>query len=135
MITAHIYWGWTMPFTGGPSVRVSPNAKIEIRWVADFVGNGKVELFDNPDGLGTPIDSKQTGGSGNDQSAEFNVGGVVAANTKYHVRVTHSDANGALADLVNATPLPPVFTGAQTVSSLHSAPEITGAQVSWDANV
>ena len=41
-------------FTGGPTVRVSPNNKIEIRWIADFVGNGRVDVFDNANG-GTPI--------------------------------------------------------------------------------
>jgi hypothetical protein len=30
-------------FTGGPSIRVSPNSNVEIRWIADFVGSGKVD--------------------------------------------------------------------------------------------
>lgn len=124
-----------MPFTGGPSVRVSPNAKIEIRWIADFVGTALVELFNNPDATGTPVDSNTSSTLGNDHTIAFNVGGLVAANTKYYVRVTHRDPNGALPDLVNATPLPPVFTGAQAISDLHTAPEITTAQIAWDANV
>lgn len=124
-----------MPFTGGPSVRVSPNAKIEIRWIADFVGTARVELFDNPDGIGTPIDTNTSSTTANDHTIAFNVGALVAADTKYYVRVTHRDPNGALPDLLNTTPLPPVFTGAQAISDLHTAPEITTAQVSWDANV
>ena len=124
-----------MPFTGGPSVRVVPNAKIEIRYVADFAGDGTVELFDNPDGNGTPIDGKQTGGSANDQTVEFNVGGLVVANTKYHVKVTHRDPNGNFPDCTNNTPLPPVFTGAQTLTDVRSSSDITTAQVSWDGNV
>jgi hypothetical protein len=27
-------------FTGGPSVRVTLNSKVEIRWIANFVGDG-----------------------------------------------------------------------------------------------
>lgn len=65
----------------------------------------------------------------------MNVGGVVAANTKYFFKVTHSDPNGNLPDLTSSTPLPPVFTGSQVISDLTSAPQIDGAQISWDANV
>lgn len=39
-----------MPFTGGPSVRVSPNVKFEIRYIADFGGDGTAEIFDNAAG-------------------------------------------------------------------------------------
>src|SRR5688572_15615165 len=51
-------------FTGGPSVRLLPPnesipfSRVEIRWIADFAGDGKVEVFDNPNGTGTPIDTK-----------------------------------------------------------------------------
>jgi hypothetical protein len=50
-----------MPFVpgGGPSVRVSPNSTIEIRWIADFIGDGRVDVFDNANG-GTPVDTKTT---------------------------------------------------------------------------
>ncbi len=126
---------WALAFTGGPSVRVSPNAKLEIRWVADFIGNGKVELFDNPDGTGTPVASDVTPAAGNDHTIAFNVGGSVAANTKYHFKVMHKDPTGSFSDLTNPTPLPPVFTGVQTITDVLGAPEITSAQVSWDANV
>jgi len=39
-------------FTGGPSVRVSPNVTFEIRYIADFSGDGKIEIFDNAAGTG-----------------------------------------------------------------------------------
>ena len=42
-------------FNSGPSVRVTPNTKIEIRWTTNFVGDGQVEIFDNPNGA-VPID-------------------------------------------------------------------------------
>lgn len=48
-----------MPFTGGPSVRVSPNAKVEIRWIADFGEDGRVDVakivaYDGDDPSCTP---------------------------------------------------------------------------------
>src|SRR5215468_7097945 len=42
-------------FTGGPSVRVSPDVSVEFRWITDVAWLGKVEVFDNPYGAGTPI--------------------------------------------------------------------------------
>ncbi len=124
-----------MPFTGGPSVRVDPNVKVEIRWIADFVGDGKVELFDNPDGTGTPIDTNVGDAPANDHTLKFNVGGLVVADTKYHVKVTHRDPTGNLADLTNPTPLPPVFTGAQAIGTMFADVDVDSAVISWTANV
>jgi hypothetical protein len=36
-----------------------PEQQVEIRWRGDFIGNGKVEVFDNANG-GTAIDGKPT---------------------------------------------------------------------------
>ena len=128
-------------FTRGPSVRVSPPSEsrpysqVEIRWVADFVGDGTVELFDNPDGTGTPIDTKKAISPANDHTLAFNVGGVVAPDTTYYFKVTHRDPNGALADLTNPTPLPPLFTGAQSIGDVFVDAGVDRVRIFWDANV
>lgn len=44
-------------FTGGPSVRVTPNTSFDIRWIADFVGTGKVEIFELDFGSAPPLDT------------------------------------------------------------------------------
>jgi hypothetical protein len=81
-------------FTGGPSVRVSPNSKVEIRWIPDFVGDGILELFDNPNGSETAIDTKRTIAPANDHTLAFNVGGVVAPDSTYYFKITHRDPQG-----------------------------------------
>ena len=80
-------------FMDGPSVRVNPNSKIEIRWTADFVGDGKVEVFDNANG-GTPIDVKTTPIKNTEHTVEFSIGGVIKADTNYFLKFTHSDPTG-----------------------------------------
>jgi len=67
-------------FTGGPSVRVSPNDKVEFRWSADVSWRAFVEVFDNPDGTGAPIEKQESvDGSGlpvvsTDHTVTINVG-------------------------------------------------------------
>jgi hypothetical protein len=122
-------------FTSGPSVRVSPNNKIEIRWIADFVGDGKVEVFNNANG-GTQIAVGTTSISSNEHRVEFTVGGVIQANTTYFFKVTHSDPAGVRADLTNdPAPYPPFFTGAQTIGNVFVDAGVDRARILWDANV
>jgi len=122
-------------FTGGPSVRVSPNTSFDIRWIADFIGVGKVEIFDNANG-GTPIDTKTTSGSGNDHTITFGVGGVLKADTNYFFKVTHKDPTGDRPDLTSDLSFPPVFTGVQAISDVHTESITTNsAVISWEANV
>jgi len=128
------------PFISGPSVRVSPNPpsefnKFEIRWIADFVGDGDVRLFTNPDGTGE-IDGKVTPGSANDHTVDFTVGGVLTPDTTYYFKVTHTDPTGARPDLTNEPPpFPPVYTGVQAIGSVLVQPGTDSALISWDANV
>jgi hypothetical protein len=86
-------------FTGGPSVRVSPNSNVEFRWSADFVGTAKVEMFDNPDGTGAPISTITSAVPANDQTINQVVGGLIKADTRHYFKVTHSD--GSRPDLTN----------------------------------
>ena len=121
--------------SGGPSVRVLANEQVEVRWIADFVGDGRVELFDNPDGTGTPIDAKGTVASRNDLTVTFYVGALVRPDTTYYFRVTHRDPTGNLPDLTNAPPLPRLFTGVQAVGDVVVEVGLDRARISWDANV
>lgn len=127
------------PFgSGGPAVRVVDDDidRVEIRWIASFGGDGKVEVFDNPDGTGTPIDTKVSVAPANDHTISFNVGGVIKADTTYYFKVTHSDPNGNLPDLTNEpAPFPPFFTGAQAIGPVSVVPSTNRAEISWDANV
>ena len=130
---------WPQPveanFTGGPSVRVSPNVKFEIRYIANFSGEGKIKIFDNPDGLGTPIATKVTPNAGNDLTLTFEVNAVVKADTRYHFRVTHHDPTGLNPDDVSQPPLWPVFTGAQAIGNVFVDAGVDRARILWDANV
>ena len=111
-------------FTGGPSVRVTPNTKIEIRWTANFVGDGKVEIFDNPNG-GVPIDVK-TSAQCPCGWIEFSVGGVLQADTTYFFRVIHKDPTNVLPDLTNdPAPYPSFFTGLQPPDPEPEQPKLT----------
>ncbi len=131
----------TTRFSGGPSARVTqPNESqtigtVQVRWTADFVGSGKVEMFDNSAGIGTPIISDTTQSSGNDHVITFNIGGVVSADTTYYFKVTHSDPAGNIPDLTNSAPLPPVFTGAQSIGNVFVDAGMDRARIQWDANV
>jgi hypothetical protein len=42
-------------FLGGPSVRVSPNASVEFKWITDVAWYGRVEIFTSADASGTSI--------------------------------------------------------------------------------
>jgi hypothetical protein len=120
-------------FTAGPSVRVNPNISVEIRWSADFVGAAKVEIFDNPDGNGSPIVT-YTGLPANDQTITIYVDRLIKADTRYYFKVTHSD--NIRQDLTNGpAPYPPFFTGAQVISNVFADADVESAVISWDANV
>ena len=123
------------PFISGPSARVTPNVRFEIRYIADFSGDGTVEIFDNPNGTGTAIAAKVTGSQANDHTLAFEVNNTVLADTQYHFRITHHDPNGGVPDEVSQPPLAPVFTGAQAISDLLVQPDTHSALISWDANV
>jgi len=125
-----------MPFIGGPPVRVTPNSKIEIRWIADFVGDGLVAIFDNPNGSGTPIYVKSTPSPSLDHTMENNVGGILVSNTTYYFKVKHVDPTGLRPDTTNEPPpFPPFFTGAQAIGSVFADVDVNSAVVSWTANV
>jgi len=123
-------------FTGGPSVRVSPNTNFEIRWTANFVGDGKVEIFDNPNG-GVPIDAGGSAVSGTGHTIVFTVGGLLQADKTYFFRVIHKDPTNSVPDLTNdPAPYPPVFTGVQAISNVHTESITTNsAVILWEANV
>jgi hypothetical protein len=128
-------------FTGGPSVRVTPNTQVEFKWTTDVAWFGKVEVFDNPDGTGTPVASfRAVDLSGQPvalqtQAITLPVGPALAIGTTYYFRVTSTDPTGTFPDLVMPSPLPPFFTGAQALSNVQVVPGTTTAQVSWQGNV
>jgi len=123
-----------MPFTGGPSVRVTPNTSFEIRWIADFVGNGKVEIFDNANG-GTAITGQTSAGS-TEHRVVFTIGGILKADTNYFFRITHSDPTGGNPDTTNdPAPFPPVFSGVQAIGDVFADVDVNSAVVSWKSNV
>jgi hypothetical protein len=124
-----------MPFTGGPSVRVTPNVHFEIGYMADFSGEGKIEIFDNPDGIGQAIATAVTGAPANDHTLSFDVNNTVKADTTYHFRVTHHDPNNNVPDEVSPPPLPPFFTGAQAIGEVFADVDVDSAILSWTANV
>ena len=133
---------WALPFTGGPSVRVTPNVQVEFRWITDYAWYGKVEVFDNPDGTGTPVTGKQAldlGGlplAATQQVVTIPVAGPFAPDTVYFFKVTATDPNQLNEDIVTPTPLPPLFTGAQVLSNV-SVQSITtnSATIAWESNV
>src|SRR5688572_30743713 len=129
-------------FTAGPSVRlIPPNesipfSRVEIRWIADFVGDGKVDVFDNANGTGTPIDTKVSGAPANDHTITFNVAGLVLADTTYFVKITHHDPNNSRPDLTNEpAPFPLFFTGAQAIPHVAVGTGTDTVALGWDANV
>lgn len=128
-------------FIGGPSVRVSPHPTfgfnvVEVRWIADFTGDGTLSLFDNPDGSGTPVNTKVSATPAVDHTLAFNVAGVVAADTTYYFKVTHHDPNNNRPDLTNEPPpFPALFTGAQAISNVLVQPDTDSVLISWEANV
>ena len=120
---------------GGPSVRMISSNKLEIRWIADFVGDGRVDVFENPNG-GPTIYGGTTSSSNTAHTFDVFIGGVIRPDTTYYFKVTHTDPTGARVDLTNdPAPYPPFFTGAQQITNLRAVPGINSAEVSWDANV
>jgi hypothetical protein len=132
---------WAPIFTGGPSVRVTANERVEFKWTTDVAFFGAVAVFDNPDGIGTPLAEKRDENTGGDQIAStqhtitINVGAPLAANTGYFFRVTAFDPTGSEPSFSTPTPLPPFFTAAQAIGDVAAVPGTDSAQISWDANV
>jgi hypothetical protein len=129
-------------FTGGPSIRVSANSSVEIKWVTDVAWFGKIEVFTDANGAGAPVLTKQClDGALNPvaattQSCTVPVGPVLQADTQYFVRVTASDPTQNNADVITPVPLPPVFSGTQVISSVAAASvTTTGATIAWRSNV
>lgn len=128
--------GFDRPGVGGPSVRVVANERVEIRWIGDFVGDGRVDVFASPDGTGPPIDVKTSPSPANAHTFDFTVGGVLAADTTYYFKVTHSDPQGLRGNLTNdPAPFPSFFTGSQAIGDVVVAPDLYSARISWEANV
>jgi hypothetical protein len=117
---------------------VIPNVQAEFRWITDTAWFGKVEVFDNPYGAGTPILTRQSVDASGEAVAAAQqhimvpLGGALKANTGYFFRVTATDPTGGNPDLVTPTPLPPFFTGAhrakQSAASLVSLPVYTARE-------
>jgi len=128
-------------FTAGPSARVSPNDRVEMKWSADVAWFGEVKVFDNADGAGTPVlvqRSEDASGSplaSTDHLVKINVGGLVNADTGYFFRVTMTDSTGNSEPLVSAAPLPPFFTGVQAIGEVFVDAGTDRAAISWEANV
>lgn len=133
------------PDCPGPSVRVvevggadgQEHTIVEIRWIAYpwAAGDGKVELFDNPNGTGTPIRTAVTVSPALDHTLSFEVNIGFPPDTTYYFKVTHHDPGGGLPDLTNFPPLPSFFTGRQQIGAVVVEPGLDSARISWDANV
>jgi hypothetical protein len=129
-------------FTAGPSVRLLPPTasipygKVEIRWSANFAGDGKVEIFDNADGTGPPVVTKLSSSPSPEHTIAFDVLGVVQADTTYYFKVTHHDPTNSLIDKTNdPAPFPSFFTGAQAIGNVFVDHGVDRALIQWDANV
>jgi hypothetical protein len=133
---------WAAQFTGGPSVRVADDIQIEFEWITDVSWFGKIEIFANPDGTGTPVLSRPvTDPTGflfaaAHQDIIIPVVAPLQPNSGYYFRVTASDPAGIQQDFSTPTPLPPVFTGGQQLFNV-AAQSITtnSATIAWSANV
>ena len=107
-------------------------------WITDVAWLGKVEVFDNPYGTGTPIvirqsvDASGKAVAATQQHITVPVGRVLPAHTGYFFRVTASDPTGTFPDLVTPTPLLPFSTGAHaakpSAASLVSLPVYTARE-------
>src|SRR5262249_13789680 len=121
---------WAPQFTGGPSVRVNPNVSVGFKWIMAVSWSGTVEVFGSSGGVGTRLVAEQaTDAIGNPiiaslQDVTVNVGPPLTADTGYYFRVTATDPSNNLPPIVTPTPLPPFFTGAQTISNLSVQPDI-----------
>jgi hypothetical protein len=122
-------------FMGAPSVRMISDDKFEIRWIADFIGDGRVDLFTNPDAAGLTVVGT-TPSANTDHTVDFTVGGILTPDTTYYFKVTHTDPTGIRGDLTNdPPPFPPVFTGVQAIGGVSIVPGMNTALLSWNANV
>ena len=131
LLLAIVAWA---AFTGGPSVRVDPNVQVEFKWITDETWIGTVEGFDNPDGSGTPLFVLESGGPSTQHVLTGNVGGEVPAGGHFF-KVTSTDPANPLNKFSTPTPLPPLFTGAQTISNVFVDADVNSAVISWEANV
>jgi hypothetical protein len=128
-------------FTGGPSVRVSPNNQVEFKWITDVSWFGEFLVFDNPDGTGTPVTGlRDEDAVGNpipstQHTLTLPLSLGLAPDTGYFFKVTATDPNNSLPPFSTPTPLPPFFTGAQTIDVVSAQPGIDSALISWEANV
>ena len=132
---------WAPQYTGGPSVRVNPNVSVEFKWITDVSFLGTVLVFGSSGGVGTPIvavasvDAANNPISASLQDITVNVVAPLTPDTGYFFQVTATDPTGSFPPIVTPTPLPPFFTGAQTISNLSVQPDINSAVISWTANV
>jgi hypothetical protein len=131
---------WAPIFSGGPSVSVTPDVQVEFAWNTDVAWFGKVEVFTNPDGTGTPVlaerslDPNGAPIAAAQQVITVPVSSPLAPDTTYYFRLTATDPSNNLPDVVTPTPLPPFFTGTQALSNVQVTPGLTSAQISWQAN-
>jgi hypothetical protein len=128
-------------FVLGPSVRVNPNNQIEFEWITDVAWFGELATFDNPDATGTVVASlRDDDALGNPiasthHTVTMDVSAPLAGDTGYFFKVTAIDPTGSTPRFSTPTPLPPFFTGAQTLSNVLVVPGADSALISWDANV
>ena len=128
-------------FVSGPAVRVIPNDRVEFQWSADVAWRAFVEVFNNANATGTlvvKVDSVDGAGApviGTDHLVKIGVG-LVPPNTALFFRITMTDpTNTTPIPLVTQTPLPPFFTGAQSIGDVFADTEVDRAVISWSANV
>lgn len=124
---------------GGPSVRVTPNAAVEFKWITDVIWNGQVNIFDNRDGTGQPLKMIPTPAASTTQDVDVAVGAApLLPDTTLYFQVIAQDPGDPTSLIYSpqqGSPLPSFFTGAQALSDVQVNPGTTSAQVSWEANV
>jgi hypothetical protein len=134
-------WADGPAFTGGPSVRVNPNVSVEFKWMTNVSWLGAVSAFNNSDGLGAAVltmralDTADSPIISSQQDVTVGASAPLTADTGYFFQVTATDPSNNLPNIVTPTPLPPFFTGAQTISNVSVQPDINSAMISWEANV
>jgi hypothetical protein len=121
-------------FSGWPSVRVSRNELVELTWHTPVAWFGRVEVFDNPTGSGSSILSKRNEDlAGNPIAARQHmvllevpecapVCGGLLPDTNYFFKVTSTNPTDPNDTVSSPLPLPPFFTGAQTMGMDILAP-------------
>jgi hypothetical protein len=132
---------WAPDFQNDPAVRVVPNTSVQFKWVYDVAWLGKVEVFDNADGTGTPrlvredIDQAGNPVISMDHEILVDVVAPLAVDTGYFFRVTMTDSTKSLPPQMTPPPLPPFFTGVQAIRNLTVEPGFDRVLISWSANV